>query len=156
MWLNYFIGELTIWIWYITFTIDYLTALNCWITVKSTLVYIRVIKHHSIIKRRSQSSPLTPKLLPTSSGNFFLGALSQAKIKVCETCVSRNFVAILSRFWRFWRFAVICSNLHSSLYIYSNLHSSLYIYSKLLQIAKIAKIATKLLQNCDLRRFYRL
>ena len=38
---------------------------------------------------------------------FFLGTLSQAKIKVCETCVSRDFVAILA-------ILAICSNLQQS------------------------------------------
>ena len=50
---------------------DYPTALNCWITVKSTLARIRVIGRRSIIKRRSQLSPLTSELLPTFLVFFF-------------------------------------------------------------------------------------
>ena len=59
---------------------DYPTALNCWITVKSTLARIRVIGRRSIIKRRSQLSPLTPKLLYTSLV-FFLKILGTRVIR---------------------------------------------------------------------------
>jgi len=59
---------------------DHPTTLSRWITVRSTLARIRVIKCRSIIKRRSQLSPLTPKLLPTSLV-FFLKILGMRVIR---------------------------------------------------------------------------
>jgi hypothetical protein len=50
-----------------------------------------------------QKIPYTPSRL-LALGNFFLGTLSQAKIGVCKTCVSRNFGDLR-------QFAAICSNL---------------------------------------------
>ena len=55
-----------------TFTANHPTALNYWIIVKSTLIYIRVIGYCSIIKKRLQLSPLIFKLLPTFLIFFFL------------------------------------------------------------------------------------
>ena len=59
---------------------DYPAILNCWIIVRSTLARIRAIRRRFIIKKRSQLSPLTPKLLPTSL-IFFLKILGTRVVR---------------------------------------------------------------------------